>query len=324
MSTSSQIQEDELSQYDDVPVGELDSEVEEDSSPPAPKFAVFEKVYAKDNTTPLLYEAVVRKMVYAPLSKQMNVCLVDKLEEALDDDALAAIMGEEPVYSWHYFVHYQGWAPRFDRWVDEHQLFKEGKDTEALAKRLKEASKSLKKGSSAKKLTEVMQGLVRLEQELREKQAKGESIDMLPSKVETAVTKVEPKKSKELVKQEGDSNTKNQVFIERERKLRKLSQCSKKASITLPFSIKKVLTEDWEIISQCNMVHHIPSSKTVMDALNHYLELKLNMIRSSSNHTAEMYDDEEKKERESVDCDASDNHENISTSEQEWIDMVNG
>lgn len=323
MSTSSQIQEDEVFQYDDVPVVEVDSEVEEDSSPPAPKFAVFEKVYAKDNTTPLLYEAVVRKMVYAPLSKKMNVYLVDKLEEALDD-ALAAIMDEESVYSWHYFVHYQGWAPRFDRWVDEHQLFKEGKDTEALAKRLKEASKSLKKGSSAKKVTEVMQGLVRLEQELREKQAKGETIDTLPSKVETVVTKVETKKSKEQVKQEADSSTKNQIFIERERKLRKLSQCSKKASITLPFSIKKVLTEDWEIISQCDMVHNIPSSKTVMDALNHYLELKLNMIRSSSNHTAVMYDDEEKKEKESADCDASDNHENISSSEQEWIDMVNG
>jgi hypothetical protein len=326
MSTSSQMQEDDIPQYDDISVG-MDSEAEEDTSPPAPKFAVFEKVYAKDNTTPLLYEAVVRKMVYAPLAKKMNVCLVDKLEEALDEEALTTIIDEEPVYTWHYFVHYQGWAPKFDRWIDEHQLFKMGKDAEALAKRLKEASKSLKRGSSAKKVTEMMHGLVRLEQELREKQAKGETIDELSNKSDTTtVIKKEIAKPKESVKQDADLNTKNHVFIERERKLRKLSQCSKKASITLPFTIKKVLTEDWEIISQCEMVHNIPAPKTVMDALNHYLDLKLNMIRSSSANTTTISTREEKKEddEESVDCLTYENHENISSSEQEWIDMVKG
>ena len=125
---------------------------------------------AKDNSTPLLYEAVVRKLVYAPKSQKINVCLLESADESIISDDF--FLNQEPIYQWHYFVHYQGWNVKWDRWVDEDQLYEDTPDARILAKRLKEESKCLKKkGNSQKKVIEVMQRIVRLEQELREKQA---------------------------------------------------------------------------------------------------------------------------------------------------------
>ena len=77
-----------------------------DSKPPDPKFAVMQKVLSKDLDTPLLYEAMVRKLVYAPKSKKLNICLLESPEESLLHDELQSIMDQEQVYCWHYFVHY--------------------------------------------------------------------------------------------------------------------------------------------------------------------------------------------------------------------------
>ena len=42
----------------------------------------------------------------------------------------------------------------------------------------------------------------------------------------------------------------------------------------MPFSIKKILVEEWEVVTQCGMVHDLPCRVTVRDALRHYLESK--------------------------------------------------
>merc|ERR1712238_596319 len=67
--------------------------------------------------------------------------------------------------------------------------------------------------------------------------------------------------------------------LENERTLRNQGlQGKRKGSFTnvihLPFTFKKILTEDWEVISQCAMLHNLPTTVTVKDALDAYLKIK--------------------------------------------------
>ena len=53
---------------------EADSASDEITQPSSePKYRVFQKILAKDNETPLLYEAVVRKIVWGPKSMKMKL-----------------------------------------------------------------------------------------------------------------------------------------------------------------------------------------------------------------------------------------------------------
>ena len=301
---------------------DADTDTDADVPKPVPKFAVYQKVLAKDTTTPLLYEAVVRKLVFAPISKKVNVCLLESPEEDLDEDDLDAIMGAETVYSWHYFVHYQGWNVKWDRWVGEDQLYADTDAARVLAKRLKEESKCLKKGASKKKVIETMQRIVRLEQDLREKQARGESIEF-----DDRIGTEEKKKTENFMKKPDAKSSLNgkegvtMAFISREIGLRRKDLTSRKCSISLPFSLKKILTDDWEIITQCGMLHSLPAPVSVMDALNAYYEFKIKVLLPS-----EESKQEEKKEDE-MKLDPSNESDETSVDEnnhQEWKEMVDG
>ena len=341
---------------------QTEAETEAETQPrPEPQYAVFQKVLAKDNTTPLIYEAVVRKLVYAPNSRKVNIYLVDSPDECLDA-TLDTIYGQEPSYSWHYFVHYAGWKAKWDRWVDEEQIFPDNEESRILAKRLKTESKCLKKGSTQKKVMEVMQRIVRLEQELRDKQARGESIDIDNADADAdagANTKMNTCKDTSQPEQKKNSNAKEGVtktFLAREVGLRKQDLTSRNCSINLPFPLKKVLTDDWEIITKCEMLHSLPASVSVMDALNAYYEGKMKVLNANPNTNANANADsdtgvngapsdkeEEKKDDEikidgsvnaSVDLDVemsenssdNDDEETIEKkkNQQEWKEMVEG
>lgn len=276
--------------------GDTEPEIESDEQDqiqrqPDPQFAVFQKVLAKDNTTPLLYEAIIRKLVYAPKSNKVNIYLLDPSEKPPDNDDLDTICGQEKIYTWHYFVHYIGWKATWDRWIEEDQIFPDSDDTRILAKRLKDESKCLKKNSGRKKTLEVMQRIVRLEQELRDKQARGECIDVIENAARDG-EKVNANDQKATSHNENDteSNKKmkakesiNKNFLKREVALRAQDLTSRNCSINLPFPLKKILTDDWEVITKCDMLHHLPASVTVMDALNAYYEGKMQVFNASSN-----------------------------------------
>jgi hypothetical protein len=95
-----------------------------ESQAPPPKYEIKQSIWAKDTSTPLLYEAYVRKKIYAPKSKQVDICSVnianesssksgyDDLKSALD----SMVQDSEMVETWHYFVHYKGWKNNWDRW----------------------------------------------------------------------------------------------------------------------------------------------------------------------------------------------------------------
>eukprot|EP00550_Attheya_septentrionalis_P008606 CAMPEP_0198295894 /NCGR_PEP_ID=MMETSP1449-20131203/30181_1 /TAXON_ID=420275 /ORGANISM="Attheya septentrionalis, Strain CCMP2084" /LENGTH=465 /DNA_ID=CAMNT_0043996329 /DNA_START=143 /DNA_END=1536 /DNA_ORIENTATION=+ len=297
----------------------------------APQYAVLQKVLAKDTTTPLLYEAVVRKLVYAPISRCINVCLLESAEEGIDDNELDAVMGQEPVYSWHYFVHYQGWNVKWDRWVSEDQLYADTEASRTLAKRLKEEAKCLNRGSSPKKTMEVMQRIVRLEQELREKQARGESIEMIIEEKGEEKKENEPKKEekkKEIKKLEPPTGKKRVVtkaFLAREGKLRKQDLTSRKCSINLPFSLKQVLTDDWEIITQCGLLHSLPAKVSVKDALNAYYEAKMKVLNVNDASNGE--EEEDKKDDDvnvPADEQACEKTAESIKNDEEWREMVDG
>ena len=65
----------------------------------------------------------------------------------------------------------------------------------------------------------------------------------------------------------------------RERGLQIKRKRSHSERLHLPFTLKKVLVDEWEVITQCGMVHDFPSLVTVREALNRYLESKLALFR---------------------------------------------
>jgi hypothetical protein len=275
------------------------------NEPPPPNFLLKQKVLARDTDTPLLYEALVRKRIYAPKSKKVHIGSATASSDD-DVDSCLVIEDEDEMFpsesskTWHYFVHYQGWNVKWDRWVEEESLFEDKESTRILAKRLKEESKILKKKNNSDKVVmKVMRSMRRMEKEFREREARGEPLEVddiqkeekpetgdeseAKSKAKTDIT-VATKSKSTAAKEEIDGlkkSTKNKAattrFIQKEVNLRQRDLSSKKPSN----AIKKVLTDEWEVISQCGMVHNIPATISVMDALNAYYEGKIHMLRNT-------------------------------------------
>lgn len=324
---------------------------------PSPKFAIRQRVLARDTDTPLLYDAVVRKQIYAPKSTKVHIGriqLPNPDDTSLDDnndtskeqdlnDLLRVSDEESKLMAWHYFVHYQGWNVKWDRWVQEDSLFEDKEGTRILAQKLKEESKCLKqKRQSDQVVISVMQRLLKLEEEFRKNERLGENGDKSAvegkddgdkkDKKEEDTNKdgnnqTEQKKEKEQNIEKKSKNSKQATttakFIKKEVELRKRDLCSKKPSnaINIPFTIKKVLTDEWEVISQCGMLHKLPATVSVMDALNAYYDGKIQMLRntdlqSSNDHSTTM---EEKKEE-----DNQNNDNNNSTLSSHQRDTISG
>eukprot|EP00957_Ditylum_brightwellii_P044354 3365625-Ditylum_brightwellii.AAC.1 len=125
---------------------------EEEDEEIKPKFYVTQRVYGRDEPTGLLYEAVVRRVMKGPRSRQINVHLLSKEEaerlqennnkikngESADPD-LGFVLDDfdEGAECWHYFVHYMGWNVKWDRWVEESSLYEDTEGAKILADKLK-------------------------------------------------------------------------------------------------------------------------------------------------------------------------------------------
>lgn len=144
--------------------------------------------------------------------------------------------------------------------------------------------------------------------------------------------------------------------LEKERKLRQRDLEGKRKQahaekIILPFALKKILVDEWEIVSQCEMVPNIPSDIPVKVVLDRYLQSKLDVLRqrqkseeqnapdndkgsASENKTEGGIDGEKESTRHERKGDGRDHQEEegtndreeVATSQQgkEWIDMVEG
>lgn len=122
----------------------------------------------------------------------------------------------------------------------------------------------------------------------------------------------------------------NEETLQKQAQLRESGlQMKRKRSVserlTLPFNLKTVLVQEWEIITQCDMVHNLPSQVSVKDVLDRYLENKLAPLKEKQEEEDKTSDDMGATEGESDKIDeASSGNEKTKSSVlgKEWIDMV--
>ena len=142
------------------------------------------------------------------------------------------------------------------------------------------------------------------------------------------------------------------ALLEKEKKLRKKhleGKLWRKAShaqrIVLPFTLKKVMVEEWELITLCGMVPRLPSGVPIQKALDRFLQNKLRQLGivpngadggSGADGICGGSEEEEKKDgdpaEESAELEAMENAELEAMTEddetakkrREWEIMVNG
>jgi len=235
-----------------------------DSSPPSsnePKFFKGQRVFAKDETSGILYEAVIRRSMFG-MTRQKQIHMHESEEE------------QDEKEEWHCFVHYLGWNVSWDRWVSERNIYEVTDKNRELAKKLHQAVKYAKKKHGRKSpqiMVELAQRMKQLEQERRLEERREElakqGIVMQEEEVQVAQENT-TKFTKAYFKKE---------LALREQDLQGKRKQSHAEKLVLPFLLKKVLVEEWEVISQCGMVPTLPvdNTVTVRQVLDNYLESKI-------------------------------------------------
>mmetsp|Transcript_8613 Transcript_8613/g.12481 ORF Transcript_8613/g.12481 Transcript_8613/m.12481 type:complete len:511 (+) Transcript_8613:410-1942(+) len=248
-----------------------------------PKFKFRQRVFAKDAETGLLYEATVRRLMYGVQhQRQLNVAQVSSEAD------VQAFFDQEPIPEWHYFVHYNGWNVKWDRWVPEQSLYEPTESTRAFAKRLNQAVYTIRKQlrtqysgkvNNMKVASLLERSMAQLEREHRLEERRTElaskGIEMKQEEEEALMNQNQQQKQKRSKWTKGN--------IRKEITLRgKHLQGRRKHSelLILPTSLKKVMVEEWEIITQCGMLPNLPVPVTVRDALERYYESKTSKVET--------------------------------------------
>jgi mortality factor 4-like protein 1 len=227
--------------------------------PPA-KFEVRQQVMCRD-ADGLLYQAIIRRSLFGVHHhKQVQVGMYTSQHEI--DEYLEKYA--EP--TWHYFAHYLKWKVNWDRWVSEDDVFELNDETKELANLLHTEHRALQKQFKGNKKSKQVDG--------------GAFLRAWKQKlVEMEEERTGQSKKRKVSAQKDETNGWNESALAKERKLRErdLSLSRKPIhaqKIVLPFSLKKVLVEEWEVISQCQMVPALPAKVTIRQALDQYLETK--------------------------------------------------
>jgi hypothetical protein len=315
---------------------------------PQSRYMVTQRVYSKDDSTGLLYPAFVRKVMWGPKADKINVgsslafgennekqSAGENDEEYDEEDEDSRRWGPKR-NCWHYYVHFMGWAVKWDRWVQEKHLYEDSAFTVSLSKLLSgeyNKVKPKKKGQkmSLLQLATWMTRTIELEAELRTAEREvntggneEKKCDHAASDISDTVTADgKSDKNDEAVYCKTSANTDKLVEEVKDRKSCKSKPAKKRAidsdvvvedaineqalqitavmlqkqaqlyerglkmkqkkllsdQLTLPFNLKKILVEEWEVITQCSMVHNVPCKIPVREALDRYLESKLKPLR---------------------------------------------
>jgi len=337
--------------------------------------------------------AIVRRTIWGLHREQINVYLLNADDHNVvgADQPGSGASGvpdpdEEEQYCWHYFVHYNGWNVKWDRWVDESALFVDSEGTRKLAAHLKQEMKLINKAvrsgtkSGKNEILAIRKRMQQAEDERREEERREElrAQGLLPPEPE----KREEEDAKEGAGDEcvgdkgddggeGDKTAKEEesergeeqasrmnknvskAVLEKERKLRRRGlegklwrKQSHAQQIVFPFTLKKVMVEEWEIIALCGMVPKLPAKVTVREALDRFLQSKFDVFRDTTmegegndpslEQNADVFDTadnenatEEKKEEEPTDAATRLQINDTDTEEtrkkkKEWMTMVNG
>jgi mortality factor 4-like protein 1 len=337
---------------------EKSAEQDQDENPqPKPKFQIHQRVYARDKDG-VMYEAVVRRRLFGPTyHKQVEMGLVTSKQEA--EEALAE-RDLQPI--WHYFVHFNNWNVRFDRFVSEHDVYEITDEVKTYAEELMKVHKGLqaemrKPATKNKKSWQTIDGAAflrewkkrraRVERELNWEGCNSADSTQGDGPIDSKIAKASSSNQKN---EHTKNNTWTKAALALELKLREKSLSTKRSqsianAIVLPFALKKVMVEQWEIISQCKSLPSLPAAITIRQALDKYLESKNAVVisenaesKSERDAVAVLNPDSSKEDVESKESPvpmhndlSSENMESkdgedseMEARKQEWRDMANG
>ena len=285
----------------------LNSELEQ----PFPKFTSTQRVYAKDNQSGLLYEAVVRRSIFGVQhQRQLKICQVES-----EQDVENFLLQQPDPPTWHYYVHYTGWNVKWDRWVTERHLYEVNDGTKIFAKRISEEIKTVKARLKGQKINAVKMAaefemiMVKLEQEKRMEERNEElSKQGTVAKLDIEQDMSDKNTTKTRKQAEWTKSHLNSELKFKEHHLQGRRNQTHAHLLVLPLALKKIMVEEWEIITQCGMIPNLPAKLSVKGAMDQYLTSKLKLL-----------DDNDK--------DKLDNNTNIDNNadpNQEWCKMVDG
>eukprot|EP00977_Amphora_coffeiformis_P022056 scaffold10326_cov164-Amphora_coffeaeformis.AAC.2 len=246
----------------------------EPTAPPPAKFQPMEKVIARDNDG-VMYDAVIRRALYGRgqvESIQLGFC------SHAEAQLLQEQQGEDEPPCWHYFIHYNQWNSKWDRWVREYDVYPANEAIKQYAARVVEAHKQLRtdmaKKVKGKKSFQTIDGSKFLQEWRKCLNAIDAELKINNPRFDTAAA-IQQAKKKKNEKKSGMS--KAAMLEERKLRGRGLTKRSKESAanmIQFPSGLKRALVEQWELITQCDMLTDLPASVTVRDALDAYLRSK--------------------------------------------------
>jgi mortality factor 4-like protein 1 len=200
--------------------------------------------------------------------------------------------------------------------VEERNLYQVTESTKRLAKRALEEIKAIKervKGNNSVKMAVEFAKIMALLERQHRMEERGEALAK-----QGIVSNDEVEHEQNVTDDNGTDNgpskpTKQTKWTKahftnelklRERQLQGRRRQAHSDLLILPLALKKVMVEEWEIITQCGMIPILPAKVTVSDAMKQYLASKLEVLEKKGDTT--------KKDHESLEA------------KQEWHDMVDG
>ena len=297
-----------------------------------PRYQPKQRIYARDTSNGVYYEAIVRRSLFGVNNNPQVVIGLVSNENEIED---ALTQPEEP--TWHYFVHYQKWNVNWDRWVSEDDIMENTEESKEKADRYMREHKKLQQEMKMKKgrkmdgtafLREWRKRMDQIEKELKKeggnrkkKLANGgatskEGEEMTTKEEPTAdigATKAEEKSAQPVskpkfkkAKKSSSADKWDEAAVEKEYELRLQGLEGKRTSqqqhkVPLPFSLKKEMVEAWEFITTCQMVADLPAKMTVRKALDIYLKSKLELIGKKTMASMKGDNSSEKMEEKSND-----------------------
>jgi len=223
-------------------------EDEEGESKPTSKFSHKELVYCRDFNG-LLYLATIRRLMYG------------LLKEELDEEGNVIDKGN----SWHYFVHFYKWSPRWDRWIPEEDVFEDNETYHELSHKLLMVAKRIKNKRC------MSEKLKKIEDEFWLERHQNKPKDIVFD---------EQNKSLKLGKKSKDEATRLKMLKKNNICMPLPKDQSQMILILLP--LKKILVDDWEFITKMDLIPRLPVFVTIKDMKQKFLNSKLDLIISEN------------------------------------------
>ena len=256
--------------------GNEDDEVQNND----PLYEVGQKVLARDQDG-ILYQAMIRRRLWGQHQhRQIQVGMVNSHEE------MQAMMEDEEPETWHYFVHYFQWNVNWDRWVSQEDIVPITDDNLELSQIILREHKLLMK--EFKQHTRHVDGgaFLTVWQEKLKKLLLAREEEKNPNKKKKKPATSNQAKKAALKKKQA-LLAKQAEFQDQSLWVRPSSQAQQ---LVLNYQLKKILVEEWELISQFQMVHALPASKpyTIDYVLRLYLkEMKGIEMEDKDDHVDE-------------------------------------